>query len=514
MSNINKIIAELIEIDPAFKDHEEDLRKVVADLIEAQPEVNLDPVFVAKLREELFEKNEELKSSSSLLFNLLSMKFFKSFGSGLIVSALLLTPMFYLLWGMEKSLPSGTFELTGETSTENALQITQVNDNSFGKLTTQEESGNAKMSEPSGLEFAGRGGGGGGMPMAVESAVDSKMISPMIMPYTQYRYIYDGDIVVPEEDVTVLRNIETESEVDTKNLLKSLNLSLIKSSIFKNLTPQNITLSEDREFGLSFNLNSNSVSISKNWNKWPNPNDNCLDEKCYEKNRLKLKDVPADAELIKIADQFIEKLNVNMSPYGEPIINKTWEDENRYLAKDQSPYIPTEISVLYPLVIDGQTVYSEWGTVAGLSVNVDILYKKAAGLQNLKYHQYESANYKSANVEDVKKAVENGGRRFGYSIMSEDTKAEIVEVKLGEPTQILTNIYQWNQEERSGQELLVPALSFPVLEDELKEDQRIYRKVVIVPLAQDLYEENDRPVPMPLIKQGMVEPMIEPMIVE
>jgi hypothetical protein len=70
-----------------------------------------------------------------------------------------------------------------------------------------------------------------------------------------------------------------------------------------------------------------------------------------------------------------------------------------------------------------------------------------------------------------------------------------VTITLGEPTMGLVTYYRYVK--NTNEELLVPSLIFPV--DKAEGDQALYRTHVVVPLAQDLLEEQFmQPVPMPL----------------
>ena len=58
---IYQIVQELIELDPEFKDHQDDLHELVEKLIQARPEAMLDDGFRQKLGDELKDRAFELK---------------------------------------------------------------------------------------------------------------------------------------------------------------------------------------------------------------------------------------------------------------------------------------------------------------------------------------------------------------------------------------------------------------------------------------------------------------------
>lgn len=481
--DIKDIINELIEIDPDFQAKKEELENILKELIKSKPEFEIDLKFVAELKEKLYAKQQK----TSLFFNFFTMKTFKSFSAGVVLTALIIAPMFYYFLNNTQTLPfsKNLQTKTNKTiSTANTIEINTLTQGAFGKLTSGQSTQAPNAS--------GRGGGG----IALE-ATSSKMM----MPYnpTQYKYIYSGSIVLDEPTITVLRpKIET-SQLNTNAILSALNLELIDNQSFQNLAIENLTIKEDREFGYIINIyndnGTSSISIYKNWEKWPESSSEALKEK----------DVPADAELIEIANAFATKLKIDLSPYGQPVVNKSYQ---LYRGIDDSTiYIPDELTVVYPILIKGQEVFDDRGNPFGLSINVDIRNKKASGLYNLTQQKYDSADYAVAPLEKIQAAVERGSQ---YEFYYDTESSKIVEVKLGEPQKVLTKIWQWDAKTNHNQGLFVPALSFPVLEK--PQGEEIFdRSAVVIPLAKDLYEENNNT--MPILYKG-AEPVIEPATME
>jgi len=88
--NIKQILNELYQIDPTLKDQEEKLIKVIDELIKAKPEVEIDQVFLQKLRNELNQKatNLSVKKPTSNIFAILE-KITYAFG-GAVVTAVIM----------------------------------------------------------------------------------------------------------------------------------------------------------------------------------------------------------------------------------------------------------------------------------------------------------------------------------------------------------------------------------------------------------------------------------------
>lgn len=502
--NIQKIINELIEIDASFQSKKKELEKMISEIIKSKPNFEINPTFVSELKEELYNQAES--ENQSLFSKIFTMQNFQPFGVGAVLTALILTPLFYSMWGTKHHnvpLEGSTYsEKRANTEKEagffaddsiepdglgglmqNSITVNSLGNNAFGKIAPQ-------SSEKTMTSF--RGG-----EIENESMMDSESMasSKMIMPYNpvRHKYVYDGQIDISNDDLKVLRLQKQASKVDAKNLLSVLNLELLDSNVFKNLMTENVSIKENREFGYIINILNdnagNSLSIYKNWEKWPNPNDNCKDEACYAKHRLKPSDIPSDEKLIAIANEFTKKLKIDMTPYGQPSINKNHE---LYAQENTSElYVPNEITITYPIKIEEQEVINQQGNPEGLNVNIDIRHKKASGLHGLRVQQYESANYKPVSLEKIESAIEKGGHHY-YEHYQDDVK--IVEVKLGEPKEVLSKFHQWNGERGKNSELFVPSLYFPVLEKP-KEEEYFNKNAIVIPLADDLYDEELYPFP-------------------
>lgn len=514
--NIQKIIDELIEIDSSFQEKKKDLKKLISKVIKSKPDFEINPAFIVELKEQLHAKAKTKKQNT--FSSLFTMRTFQSFGAGALLTALILTPLFYSMWGK----PQSTEELISQKKAfnqtvnmdkaklftdgadgygglaQNSIMVNSLGKEDFGKLSSQSAKNSNTRNQGANEEILNDTI----TPMAIsESVISSKMIAPYNA--VQYKYIFNGEIEINESNITVLRQKNKSSNINTNGLINALNLDLINTSIFKNLSAENISIKENRDFGYTINISNNhginSLSIYKNWEKWPNPNDNCNDSTCYEKNKLKKKDIPNDAQLIKIANEFTEKLGIDMSPYGKPNINNNYK---KYAARDSSDsYIPDEITVTYPIKIKDQEVLDEEGNPTGLNVNIDIRNKKVASLNGLTLQEYDSANYETIDLDNFKAAVERGTYNQN-EYYPED--AQIIEIKLGKPKSVLTKIWQWDSKENYSKKLLVPALYFPITEQP-KDENYFDKNAIVIPLAKDLYEDNQQPV---LYKES-VEPMLE-----
>jgi len=479
---IKEILTDLYAIDSSFKDYEHELRETILKLLLAKPDVEFDKEFKEQLWIELRARIEELKSEkparvsrmSDFYSIFTSPKFAYAF-SGVMICLLVLAPVLYF------ANKSGYFLGQPETKLASNISITRTDDNAFGSLSTQEMLVDQEM-----LSAEGRGGGGG-----VPIAVPGSEMEAMIMPdYLNYRYVYNGDdLILGEERIEVLRRQKGEqARSGIANLLSSMDFGVFDLSSFKDVQLQTIQLVQDKDFGYSIfiDLLGGTVSINRNYRNWiPG---------IMESSPSQSLDIPDDARLIAVADSFIREHKIDVVNYGEPTINRYWESQSQSGGVfEEISYMPQEVSITYPLMINGLRVYDQGGNQFGLTVSVDIREMKVAGLYNLTSQNYETSSYE-AETDAIKilDIAEKGGIQGGWYFYGD---GETVEAELGTPERIYMRFMTYDSFETN--ELLVPALLFPIAE--APEGKSMFRKNIIVPLAKELLEENnDIPVPRPM----------------
>jgi hypothetical protein len=240
---------------------------------------------------------------------------------------------------------------------------------------------------------------------------------------------------------------------------------------------------------ISINPQEGMISIYQNWQTWPQPGDQCSgNQECYEKLQIRKEDVPKDEILIKVADKFIKERGIDISYCGSPEVDQNWKQYN-------SEYIGDTVSVVYPLLINGEKVYEESGQAYGLYVGVNIREQKVASIWNYTSQDYLSSEYEAeTNFSRIIKFAEQGGRYRRYWNAEGE---EIKEIKLGTPEIAYVKIWQYINQENN--ELLVPAMVFPIIEG----PDGFYMRNVIVPLAKELLDEAEQ--------QSNNEPDVRPM---
>jgi hypothetical protein len=307
----------------------------------------------------------------------------------------------------------------------------------------------------------------------------------MIVPpdFVRYNYVYVGDeLSLPTDAQNVFRRITGASNSPSAStLLGRVSLGLVNLGSFGNSRVQYVTLAQDEDFGYTINANfeEGSVSLFENWSRWPQPN--CQDPTCFEQQRIKIDQVPADSELIRIAQDFVKSRGVTISQYGQPEVDNSWRDY----------WIPEAIPVVFPLAIEGQNIYEQGGMIKyGIVVNVSLRHNRVSSVYNLSTQKYERSPYEVES--DSKRILEIAARGGLYSWYPLDGGRK-VDVEIGTPSTILMRMYHYDQKNSRNSELLVPALMFPIIKAPENEPY-FSQKYITVPIIKELLNVNNDPI--------------------
>jgi len=401
---------------------------------------------------------------------------------------------------------------TSDTNTQTSSfepGIVAVSNHAFGDLSLSTQTNDiAKLGATEASSSLG-GGGTVSSPVAAPISPDSRMI---IGPdYEVSQYVYDGEITLPEGDMVDVykRTLGGISQSNLSDFAKNFGLGLVNISAFNDLKTQYVNFVQPGKMGyfISVNLDQEDISIQKNYDQWPNPLNDCwktgmditASENCVQKNSLKAGDVPADDELIKIANDFLSKYGINKDIYGEPYVNHNWQVYYN-LASDggstEPEYIPEEIQVVYPILVDGDKASDGYENFVGLNVGVDIRNKQVGNVYGLNTQKYEKSEYeKESDTAKIKDYLKFGGLYRNY-FYPEDTK--IKEVKVGDPELQMVKYTNWA--DNKTVELIVPALIFPVEQDP---NNPYGTQKIIVPIVKELTENTNTggPYPMPYMER-------------
>lgn len=337
----------------------------------------------------------------------------------------------------------------------------------------------------------------------------------MIMPWYNYNYRYQGEyLVLDKSEADVYRRLSASNNDGARlaKLVNGLSLNGLSLASFNKLHADSLILSEDREDGLTIYLDfkAASVNIYQNWDRWRPLYQACDDNdlRCLTKFEVKIEDFPSDETLIKQANEFLAKHKLDLSQYGEPMVDNNRRNESTMASNQASFYIPEQASVIYPFQVAGMNLRDQSGDYSGVRVNINILNKVVTGLDNLSLNRFEFSSYSlETDFQRILKIAEKGG--WGFWSMGGFPESEVIELSLGTPEFSYINL--WRYEDNKNEELLVPALIFPVIVDNNLEYYG--QRSVIVPLVKEMLAElesnqsdqgNDYP-------GGTIEPLPMPM---
>jgi hypothetical protein len=500
---MQSILDELYALDPELKTRETELLPILEKLLKSKPDAQPDDAFVQRLRTMLRDEaaSHKLNASNShfSFFNFLRMNPFPYAITGAVLGAVITGPLVYNIVQNGNQLPPS------DGSALFSYSIEETSDEAFGDLSNAQ------------IQAGGRGGGGmGGAPeidattnavrgqamgsadVPVGTDIDQKMI---IAPETtDYTFTIDGEMpALTQQQVEILKRQRGMNSPALRSILGSFNTGLIDLASFNDAKVDSINFYQDKPYGYSFyvNFRDGSLSLNSNWEHWPNPTLNCRDEACYERNRLKMNDIPADDVLINIAEGFVKDHKIDVAQYGPAEVDNTWRQHYETTPDKAQFYVPETARVVYPQLVNGQPVYDEGGAKAGISVNVNIREKRVSDVWGLMDQRLLASSYDavtdSAQITDY---LNKFSDMQGWAPEGENVKVTQVNITLGAPTMGYTKTYVYDEDKGTGDELIVPALIFPV--KNVPAGQYFYRTSIAVPLAKDLLEKMNQNYPMPM----------------
>lgn len=486
--NVKKILDELYAIDPSLRAQESNLEKVILELLKTKPETRFDEHFAKQLKQRLTELPhiEQIKTSKfNSIFSINMNRTLVALGGTAFALLLVLTA----LASFGNKLPT----LNNQSNLSFGEQkISRMAKGAFGKLAFNQAgaqaTGAADASSRSAAPMAFGMGGGGGVGVAENAS--PKMAGDMgigIMPPLRiYKYVYKGEpLEIKETSLDVYRR--TPPSFSTQDLVQSLGrvtFGGVDLSTFNNASLTNFELVQKTDDGYIVNLNLNDgyININQNYSSWYK--EQCQNGVCNSPAPLTMSDVPADEIVIALADQFLKDHKIDMTNYDRPEVDNQWKTYYLNAGRVEGTiYVPDSVTVIYPLKVNGKVVYEIGGEKRGIRVSVDIRKNKVSGAWNITSQNYESSSYDvETDATKIIKIAENGGIYGGPVYYSKEVKTEEVELQLGTPEQILTIV--WNPQDQK--EVTVPALKFPITN--LPTDQMFWQKNIVVPIVKDVLE--------------------------
>lgn len=244
-------------------------------------------------------------------------------------------------------------------------------------------------------------GGGGSAPAVSEEA---KVADLSIMPAPDYlppivTYVWEGEAPELPAEMMVLRDRPLDlgrSVIGTMAKLTGVGALSNASSGFL----QNISFSLPN---LSYTFNVDQSGRYSMWSTQP----------YGEYRQPKQEDIPADEELINIADAFLNQMGIDRSKYGEPFVDKTWREYallNSAEGRIAPEWVPAQVTVSYPENINDLPVLNWSGNPDGaISVNIDIFKKSVMGMNGRWQTNKDESLYPTKTKDEIKAEVLKGG---------------------------------------------------------------------------------------------------------
>jgi hypothetical protein len=475
------LLAELYEIDPTLREHESDLVPLLQKLLADDPAKKPDAAFVKKLRKELAARAAAMESGAvehrvSYAAPSAFSAFFSRFAfaaAGAVAAVVIAVPVtlrYHEDHDVDFPAPTDGRMAEGVPSDDQA--------GAFAPTVA----GTVPTGNPvPGVYGRGQGGGGGDMSMGKMSAVSS-----LIAPWNPVKYRLEGDLPeLPQGEVEVLERDLHPLNVPFGSVQNAFKDAAVDLSSFDGMTVDYVSMTQRRPYGYTINVSmaDGSVSINQAWEFWPHPEQDCTDDACYRGLQPTLSDVPADGELIRIADAFLAEHDIDVSAYGDPVVDDAWRRDYERAEDKRYAWIPESMRVVYPLIVDGKTVTEAGGGAAGVSVQVSVKQKRVTDAYGLMAYQFSRADHPAvSDRSDVERFLGMAGSQT----------PDAPTVTLTDPVLGFVRLYTYDN--GANQELFVPALVFRV--PATTDAQYYLPQTVAVPLAKDLLDQAQPPIPI------------------
>jgi hypothetical protein len=433
-NNIQNLLTELYDLDPTLQSKEKELRRLLPMLQTLRPRSKPNPEFVRSLREEVNRRAALLAQPSqppvsvfSSISAILSMRM-TYVALGAIVMFVLAVPTTYYV---STKLPDAQ-PLAGSVRIE---QLSQ--ENAFGDLAVADDmlhtsrgffdvapKGTEAPAGTSGVMGLGAGPEAGTILRLPDTAADATATGGN----TPFRF--DGSLpVIPETGEVFKRDRSPSSGEAVLSMLRRSGFTLVNPSSIIDPVPLTFDVVDQvNHYAIHIDFQNATVSINST-----------------DSNTGDVEDTPevlSQEEAKAAAAAFIERYDIDVSSYGDPIVV-------------ENTMLPWQ-TVIYPFTVDGVSVYDTGGIQSGMTVTVNTTTKRVESLYGVQTQVYQSSSYRliTDHSEIVARAEQGGiagsvsaGRGYGATPFS-----------LGEPSFVLLHRFAGTQAE----EFLVPALVFPV----------------------------------------------------
>ena len=436
---IKKILNKLYSIDDGLKDYEKELKKFIGKLVDVYPPTKFDDDdFLRTLHKEVVDKEYDFEKIVKKIdvtdarpvsgFRMVQSSY-RILG-GIMLAVILMTAVTYYFFDGSISAPvNGSFS---------SLSVSDAKSEAFGSF---------------------------------ENIFIEKNDN-----YTQDKFVFkEKELVFELENMPVLKRVfYAKGQFNAESIFKDFsNFDPLDPTLFRDEKLDTIFFSENRGYGYSvlIDMKNGSVNIAKNKEKWSGDSV-CGDGACASVDNKRVLDV---------ANSFVKAYDIDLASYSDGVVVKRWRSTLGGKPENNSSSEFDTASVLYPLNINGKKVYDNTGHEFGIIVDVDLGSQRVSGVHNLYANSYESSIYDFVSDKDaILKYAERGG--LGH-IFSGGSGA----VEMGAPENVYIRMMSTGK--NSDHEFLIPALSFPVLNKEVT-DQDLSGASILVPLVKDVFERT------------------------
>lgn len=310
--------------------------------------------------------------------------------------------------------------------------------------------------------------------MYAPNTADTSVGSDMPIKVSGYAFaLQDGLIADPGADtLTVYKRISDA------NLFSSLGFTskLFDIGSFTKPAIQNISWQDADGYTISIDATYGSLYIS--------------DSKVGLARAEATSAIPlTDEEAIGIANSFLSKHRISRASYDSPTITKN-TDYGSPLALDTSasegkliaPVVTSFTQVLYPLKLNGKSVYDSSGNISGITVLIDGSSKRVNTVNGVINRSFELSDYPvERDTTLLKQLAEDGGMWDGVSAVS---GAEVYNLEKPELAYVLTGK---SSDDGTYAEYFIPAYVFPIA----NRPTTIWQQRVVVPLVKDFLSDTN-----------------------
>jgi hypothetical protein len=210
--------------------------------------------------------------------------------------------------------------------------------------------------------------------------------------------------------------------------------------------------------------------------------------------------LPSDDAILSAAAHFVTTWGIDVRAYGAPVIGESEIALARTGATDV--FIPESATVIYPMLVEGNEVYSSWSSApTGLRISVNLRDLTVTNAYDALTHAYNASSYELTQDTALINTLLAGGGNA--PIMYEGMTIHEVVVPLNNPERTLMEYALY--ENGQSRTLFIPALRFTLQDPSLLPWTS---GVVMVPLVKDIAEAQSTNNDL-YILGGAAEPMVK-----